>query len=226
MKKILVFALLALVAALPAQAQRKKKEKNYFVMIITDSGEIKVRLYNQTPAHRDNFLALVKAKYYDETLFHRVIKGFMIQGGDPDSYLATDTTVLGNGGPGYTLEAEIVDSFYHKRGALAAARLGDLVNPSKASSGSQFYIVQGRVFNTQELNIMEKQRRDTSYHFNETQRQLYTTVGGSPHLDGQYTVFGEVVEGMDVVDKIAAMPVGPNNRPKTDIHVWMRIVKK
>lgn len=222
LKLSLIFSLVFIMAG-QASAQRKKKQKDRFVLIMTDSGEIKVRLYNETPLHRDNFLKLVKEEFYDGLLFHRVVKNFVIQGGDPDSREAEPDSALGEGGPGYTLEAEIIPEFFHRRGVLAAAREPDKVNPKKESSGSQFYIVQGRVYNNQELNIWERQKKDT---FTDEERKVYTTEGGAMNLDGAYTIFGEVVEGMDVVDKIATMPVDSRGRPKVDIRMWMKIVKR
>lgn len=191
------------------------------VCITTSFGDIKIKLYDGTPQHRDNFLKLAKEAYFDGTLFHRVIQNFMIQGGDPDSKNADSTAILGNGGPAYTIPAEIVcPTYFHKRGALGAARDN---NPAKASSGSQFYIVQGRVFTEQELNMYAQKMNKT---YNDEQRKAYTTVGGAPHLDGDYTVFGEVYEGMDVVDKIAAVKVDPTyNRPKQDVKMTIKVIE-
>jgi cyclophilin family peptidyl-prolyl cis-trans isomerase len=217
------FIWLLFIALLVTPAFAQKKQKDRFVLIITDSGDIKLRLYNETPLHRDNFLALVKQKYYDELLFHFIKPGSILEGGDPESYNATDSTVLGNGGPGYTLESEIVEGLFLKKGALVASRKNDKVNPNRLSNGSQFFIVHGRRFTVQELNIIERQKKDT---LSEEQRNLYMTVGGLPALDGQYTVFGEVVEGMDVLDKLVSMPARSTGRPARDIKMWMRIVKK
>lgn len=233
------------------------------VKIQTNLGDIIVRLYDETPVHRDNFVKLVKEGYYDGTLFHRVIKDFMIQGGDPDSKGAPAGKRLGTGGPDYTLEAEIKDGLFHKRGALAAARLGDEVNPERKSSGSQFYIVWGQIykegqlcqlskqlkmqrmqeiFNTltaehreeimqmrrernraalQELQdelAAEAEKRTAEYAgLTDEQLRIYSTVGGTPHLDGQYTVFGEVEEGLDVVEMIQNAATVRDDRPKNDI---------
>jgi cyclophilin family peptidyl-prolyl cis-trans isomerase len=183
------------------------------VCISTSYGDIKIKLYNGTPQHRDNFIKLAKEGYFDGTLFHRVIKSFMIQGGDPDSKNADSTSILGNGGPAYTIPAEIVcPKYFHKKGALGAARDN---NPAKASSGSQFYIVQGRTFTDQELTMYAQKMGKT---YSAEQKEAYKTIGGAPHLDGDYTVFGEVYEGLDVVDKIAEVKVDPTyNRPKQDI---------
>lgn len=238
-----------------------------FVEIQTSEGDITVRLFGDTPKHRDNFLKLVKEGYYDNVLFHRVINEFMVQTGDPDSKAAPVGKMLGSGGPGYTLDAEIVyPAHFHKRGALAAARQGDQVNPERRSSGSQFYIVTGKAYNDSTLSQMErqldmmqkqqifndltKQYKDSIMNMRRNrdqaglqalqeeliaitekkaaenpasltpaQREAYTTQGGTPHLDGQYTVFGEVVSGMDVVDKIETAETDGNDRPVQDIRI-------
>lgn len=184
------------------------------VKITTSMGDIVLKLYNETPKHRDNFIKLVKEGYYNDLLFHRVMKTFMIQGGDPNSRTAVKGQALGEGGPNYNIPAEFNPKLYHKRGALAAARQPDQVNPQKESSGSQFYIVQGKPFNEDELNNMAQRG---GLMFTDEQKNVYQTVGGAPFLDMNYTVFGEVVEGMDVVDKIAAQPVDENNRPFKDV---------
>lgn len=185
--------------------------------IITDYGRIEVILYNKTPKHRDNFIKLANEGYYDGLLFHRVVNGFMIQGGDPDSRDAAPGVVLGRGGPGYKIDAEI--GAPHFRGALAAARDG---NPLKQSSGSQFYIVQGQPLNEQAMAQMEKQK---GIQYTEAQRKVYLEEGGSPFLDGDYTVFGEVVSGMEVVEQIAGMETDPNNRPTQDVRMEVRIIE-
>jgi cyclophilin family peptidyl-prolyl cis-trans isomerase len=187
------------------------------VLISTKYGDIKIRLFNDTPRHRDNFIKLAKKGFYDGTIFHRVIKSFMIQGGDPNSKDAGPNEMLGNGGPGYNIPAEIKENHFHKKGALAAARLPDNINPGKESSGSQFYIVQGKVFSQADIVGMGK---DMSTE----QIKAYTTIGGTPHLDGEYTVFGEVIEGLDVVDKIANIKTGKNDRPLEDIKVTVKII--
>jgi len=192
------------------------------VKISTSKGDIKIVLYDQTPQHRDNFIKLVNEKYFDGTLFHRVIEGFMIQGGDPDSRNAAKGTMLGAGGPDYTIPMEYVPAYYHKRGALAAAREGDNVNPEKASSGSQFYIVTGRLFSDKELANIEKRRGIT---YTDEQKNTYKTVGGYAPLDKEYTVFGEVIEGMDVVDAISKAARDANDRPEEDIQMTVTIVK-
>ncbi|KQR71910.1 peptidylprolyl isomerase [Pedobacter sp. Leaf176] len=200
------------------------KPKNQYVLIKTSFGECIVKLYNETPLHRDNFLKLSKEGYYNGTLFHRVIKDFMIQGGDPDSKNAKPDSLLGEGGPKYTVPAEFRDSLFHKKGVLAAAREGDVVNPLKASSGSQFYLVQGKVFTDEQLNSLEEKR--LKFKIPEWQRQVYKTIGGTPHLDRNYTVYGEIVVGLDIVDKIAAVLTDKNNRPKQDVKMDITILKR
>lgn len=236
------------------------------VKIQTSLGDITVRLYDETPLHRDNFLKLAKDGFYDGTLFHRVIKNFMVQGGDPESKGAPAGKQLGTGGPGYNVQAEILPQFCHKRGALAAARQGDEVNPERQSSGSQFYIVWGQVYNDGQMKQMQKQlqmqaeqqtfnslvakhrkeimdmrrNRDQAglmdlqndliaqtkalmaenpVALTPEQIEAYTTVGGTPHLDNQYTVFGEVIEGLDVVGRIQEVETRPGDRPKEDVQI-------
>ena len=200
----------------------QKTKKQTKVSISTSYGDMTLVLYNETPKHRDNFIKLVKDGFYDGTLFHRVIQGFMIQGGDPDSKTAKKGQMLGNGGPGYTVPAEFNKKFYHKRGALSAARMGDGINPQKASSGSQFYIVQGKKYDRKNLEGMGK-RSGAAY--TDEQIKVYETEGGTPQLDMNYTVFGEVIEGFDVIDKIAAVAKGRSDRPKEDVKMTMKIVK-
>ena len=203
--------------------QAKINPKVTKVLIETSLGKIVVLLYDETPLHKANFIKLVSGGFYDNQLFHRVIKGFMIQGGDPDSKKAIRGQMLGSGGPKYTIQSEFKPGLYHKKGALAAARLGDEVNPKKSSSGSQFYIVHGTVLTLEELNSMVKQRIHTAL----TPQQVkdYTTIGGTPHLDGSYTVFGEVISGLEVIDKIANSAVDANDRPLNDIKFTMKIIK-
>ncbi|MBR3724238.1 MAG: peptidylprolyl isomerase [Bacteroidales bacterium] len=203
--------------------QVKKGEKEYYVKIETSYGDMVVKLYNETPLHRDNFLKLVKEGVYDDLLFHRVINQFMIQGGDPNSRNAKPGQMLGEGGLGYTVPAEFVPTLYHKKGALAAARQGDGVNPEKASSSCQFYIVQGTTWDAERLKSVE-QRMGKS--FTAEQAEVYAKIGGTPFLDGDYTVFGEVVEGLEVVDKIAAVPCGPMDRPVEDVKMKMTIIER
>lgn len=201
----------------------KETPKEHMVLIKTSFGNMKVKLYNETPQHRDNFIKLVKDSFYKDLLFHRVIAGFMIQGGDPDSRNAAPEKQLGMGGPGYTVPAEILPQFHHKKGALSAARLGDNMNPTKKSSGSQFYVVQGQKYTVEQLQQMEPYK---GKKFTPEEIETYTTIGGTPHLDGQYTVFGEVVEGLDVIDKIAAVQTDPRtNRPVSDVKMDIQIVE-
>jgi cyclophilin family peptidyl-prolyl cis-trans isomerase len=255
------------------------KPKETLVNITTPYGDIIVKLYDSTTKHKDNFIRLANAGYFNGTLFHRVIQKFMIQGGDPSSRNAKPGALLGDGDTNYTVPFEYISSYLHKRGAFAAAREGDDVNPLKASSASQFYIVQGKVFTNDELDAVElkverrtKQyimmdllkkegkedelnafrqmvdSRDTSnirlfiekyrnaveaqylrtkpFKITDEQRRVYTTIGGTPHLDGAYTVFGEVVSGMEIVDKIAAVKTDTNDRPVTDIPMTIKVLKE
>lgn len=199
----------------------KTKQKQTMILISTNYGDMKAVLYNETPQHRDNFIKLIKESYFDGTLFHRIIDGFMIQGGDPDSKTAKPGQQLGQGGPGYTVPAEFNQGLIHKKGALAAARMGDQMNPQKASSGSQFYIAQGKVYSQEELSNFEMRMGKS---FNEIQKKTYTTVGGVPFLDYEYTVFGEVVEGLDVIDKIAKAAKDRSDRPTQDIKMKITII--
>ncbi|MBR7013223.1 MAG: peptidylprolyl isomerase [Muribaculaceae bacterium] len=247
--------------------EKGKTEKMTQVKLETSLGDIVVELYNETPQHRDNFIKLVKEGYYDGVLFHRVIKDFMIQTGDGNSKNAGPDRPLGDGDPGYTIEAEFIyPKYFHKRGALAAARTGDQVNPERRSSGSQFYIVTGKIYSSDELQMMAKRMGDmqkqeifrrlvmenkaridelqntqdnaalqalqneliqqteaeaakSPFKMTDEQIDAYTSVGGTPHLDGQYTVFGEVIKGMDVVDKIQNTQTGRADRPTTDIKI-------
>lgn len=286
MKKTTLILLSFALFTTTAFSQRTKKQEkpvvtanatDSIVQISTALGIIKVKLYNETPIHRDNFLKLVREKTLDSTLFHRVISNFMIQGGDVTSKNATPEAMLGNGDVGYTLPAEIKPAFFHKKGALAAARQGDNVNPLKASSGCQFYIVQGNKFAPSDLDAMENrhnmqlkqglfqqiimrpendalknrfianqqnQNQDSlavlnkiaedltnaeaaklvPFKYSEEQRKAYSEIGGTPHLDGEYTVFGEVIEGLEVIDKIAAVEKGSNDRPKQDLRMFCKIV--
>lgn len=215
--------------AQPPQYKLKKRDRKKDVLLQTSAGNITVRLYNQTPQHRDNFLYLVKTKYYDGVLFHRVINNFMVQAGDPDSKNAPAGKALGNGGPGYTVPAEFVPGIFHKKGVIAAARMGDDVNPKKASSGSQFYLVQGRVFTSQGWDSLMNGRLK-GRTFSAEQVKTYTTIGGTPHLDDNYTVFGEIVKGLPVVDSIAVQPTSKaidRDRPLTDVKIIKaRLVKR
>jgi peptidylprolyl isomerase len=245
------------------------------ILIETAQGNIKIKLYNQTPLHRDNFIKLVKAHYFDSLLFHRVIQNFMIQGGDPDSKNAPAKVELGNGGPDYTIPAEFNKQLFHKKGVLAAARDSDLENPNQASAGSQFYIVQGKVFNDSLLKVqakritrlklynrivnkkenahliekhkifIEKKQTDSTKYindiinkqvdavlaneplhtFSDEQIKTYKTLGGTPHLDGSYTIFGEVIEGLEVIDSIAKQKTDKNDRPIQDIRMKISIIE-
>ena len=245
-----------------------ENQKETMLKIETTLGDIKVKLYNETPKHRDNFIKLAKEGTYNGTLFHRVIKDFMVQAGDPESKNAPKGKMLGTGDVGYTIPAEIVyPKYFHKKGALSAARQGDNVNPNKESSGCQFYIVTGKVFNDSTLIGMEQQMNENKlttifnslaqkhmkeiykmrkandedglydlqeklfaqaqeeaakqpeFHFTKEQIEAYTTVGGTPHLDGEYTVFGEVVDGMDIVDKIQNVKTDRSDRPEDDVKI-------
>ena len=276
MRNLVITLAILFMAQLSGEAQQKKET---LVLIETSMGNIKVELYNETPHHRDNFIKLVKEGYYNGMLFHRVIKDFMIQTGDPKSRNAPKGVPLGSGGPGYTIPAEFNPNLIHKKGALAAARTGDNVNPKKESSGSQFYIVVGKVATDGELNaiednynknikmqrmreylldpahaalknefmkyqeeknmakldslqksvsaaVEEKYKNVPPFKYTEEQRKIYKTIGGTPFLDMNYTVFGEVVEGLDVVDKIDAVQTGPGDRPVNDVKIIaMKIVQ-
>jgi cyclophilin family peptidyl-prolyl cis-trans isomerase len=247
------------------------QRKDYVVTIKTDLGDMVAILYDETPKHKANFIKLAQAHFFDSTLFHRVIAGFMIQGGDPDSKGARPGQPLGRGGPGYTIDSEFNPKLFHERGALSAARLGDEQNPTKASSGSQFYIVQGTVMREDEVKLDQRkldqalqsffQNPDnkpaydsvvatyqtgdmeayqsllrnliprvemetgikTEKEVSPEQIEIYTTVGGSPSLDGEYTVFGKVIQGLDVVDKIASVQTAPGNRPIQDIRMTFTV---
>ena len=252
----------------------QNKEKETIVVVTTDYGKMRIKLYNETPQHRDNFIKLINQGFYNDLLFHRVIKDFMIQGGDPESKGAPASKQLGAGDVGYTVPAEFVyPKYYHKKGALAAARQGDQVNPQKRSSGCQFYIVQGKPMTDQELEGMEKNMQNKAkesrfYEIAATKTELiqrlqtagdqaglqklqseilaqvdselakkeplkltaqmrkdYKTIGGTAFLDNEYTVFGEVIEGLDVIDKIAAVKTRPGDRPEVDLKMKITIEK-
>lgn len=214
-----LFTILAVFAATAAFAA---KPTHNYVRIKTDKGECIVMLYNQTPQHRDNFLKLAKEGFYNGTLFHRVINAFMIQGGDPDSKTAKPGQALGSGDLGYRVPAEFRDSLFHKKGVLAAARDN---NPEKASSASQFYLVQGKTFTDEQLNMIETQRLQ-GRKIPAWQREIYKTIGGTPHLDQNYTAYGEVVMGIEMIDKIAALETSQGDRPIEDIKMEVSILKK
>lgn len=275
-KALFYISIVLLSVGLMSAKGSRKKPKPAFAVIETPYGNMKVKLYGQTPLHKQNFVTLVKEHFYDSLLFHRVIEDFMIQGGDPDSKNAPKGKMLGAGSHGERIPAEFVDGLYHKRGALAAARDN---NPEKKSSGCQFYIVQGKVYSNKDLDHIEEQhnasvkqkmlndwlKSDDSkvdqealtklqrarnfaafnhycdslvehlvatnpdaklFKFSPEQRKTYTTVGGAPFLDGDYTVFGEVVEGLNIIDSIAAVETDRNDRPLNDVMMKMRIVKK
>jgi len=219
-KRILLVSLLVLLTVHP-YAQQKKETIAVFQ---TTKGVIKVKLYNETIMHRDNFIKLVSEGYYNEVLFHRVIKDFMIQTGDPQSRDAKPGEALGNGGPDYTIPAEFYAPLYHKKGAFAAARTGDNVNPNRESSGSQFYIVQGKKLTRDQLQAMVDSKKHIA--FTEEQITAYTTIGGTPHLDYAYTVFGEVIEGLEVVDAIAQDATDQRNRPLDNIAITKAYILK
>ena len=282
MYKLFTFSLMLLIllsCKTNKSIQKQDVDKGYKVALVsTNYGNFKIKLYNKTPLHRDNFIKLSDEQYFDSLLFHRVIKNFMIQGGDPDSKNAPAGKSLGNGGPNYTIAAEFDTSLINKKGALCAAREGDNVNPEKRSSGSQFYIVTGRTFNDGELDMMEKrinlQNKNNfirdyinrpenkeiknkidslqkirnqkeinifvkevekkalleyealpKFKFSAKHREIYKTVGGAPHLDGSYTVFGEVIEGMNVVDSISQVQTGKSDRPMKDIVFSIKIIE-
>lgn len=266
-----MYLLLALVLVACSGKSTTAGGEEQQVRIKTVYGNIVIKLYNETPKHRDNFIQLVKEDFYDGLLFHRVIDSFMIQGGDPESKNAAAKQQLGSGGPGYTIPAEIVEGLYHKKGALAAARQGDNVNPERASSGSQFYIVHGKIWNEKALNDFEDQQKfkasrmefmklyrealptiqrlqsegkidsiddlkimlqekaessveNSGTPLDEKRREVYSSIGGTPHLDGAYTVFGQVVEGFDVLDSLAAVPTGPSDRPLEDLVMEIELI--
>ena len=215
MKKLLLLLLL-LSAGLGAMSKHRR------VKVTTPYGTMIIQLYDQTPLHRNNFIKLAKAHFYDSILFHRVIKGFMIQGGDPESKHAQPGVLLGNGENGYTVPAEFRLDLFHRKGVLAAARDD---NPAKASSGCQFYIVQGKKWTDAELDQLE-QGRLGGRKIPVDQREIYKTIGGTPQLDQSYTIFGQVIAGMEVIDKIADMKTDGNDRPLTDVPMKIRLVKK
>ncbi len=225
MKKYLLGLLVSVLLSLPSThlvAQMQNGAAERLIHIETSMGNMVIKLYNETPGHRDNMLKLIEEGFYKEHLFHRVIKDFMIQGGDPHSVGAKKGQRLGTGGPGYDIPAEFHGELFHKKGALAAAREGDQMNPEQKSSGSQFYIVQGRVFTIEELNIMAKRGMIT---LSEKQIEAYTTIGGTPHLDGAYTVFGEVVEGMEILDAIGSTKTDSYDRPVKDVVYSISLIK-
>lgn len=277
MKRVLISITLTILMSMASinAAEKPSNNKDVMVELSTEFGTMKILLYGETPKHRDNFLKLVEQGFYNDLLFHRVIKNFMIQGGDPDSKGAAPGKQLGAGDVGYTIPAEFVyPKYYHKKGALAAARQGDQVNPEKRSSGCQFYIVQGKKMTDAEIKQMEynllgqaKESRfyeivrersaeiqklrleknqaglnnlqseivaqlesefkdkASQYVMSDEMKEVYKTVGGTPFLDNAYTVFGEVVEGLEVIDKIAAVETAPGDRPKSDVKMKIKVIK-
>jgi cyclophilin family peptidyl-prolyl cis-trans isomerase len=221
MKRIFVlsfFLFTALVATAQKDSTLTKKDRKRDVQLKTSYGDIVIRLSDSTPLHRDNFLKLVKIGFYDSVLFHRVIKNFMIQSGDPNSKHAKPGELLGNGGPEYKIPAEFRPSLFHKKGMIAAARDN---NPEKASSGSQFYLTQGKIFTDAGLDSVETYRMQ-GRKLPSDHREVYKTIGGTPHLDMNYTVFGEVIKGLDVIDKIAAVSTSKGedkDRPLEDVRI-------
>lgn len=214
MKKLVgIFIILSAIILSSCGGEKKTSNENTVIEISTDYGDIIIKLYDETPKHRDNFIKLVQEKWYNGSVFHRVINEFMIQGGG---------SADGGNDPDYRVDAEILPQFFHKKGALAAARQGDNVNPEKASSSCQFYIVHGRKFNDSDFAGVEAR---TGMPVPEAHKEIYRTIGGTPHLDGDYTVFGEVIEGLDVVDKIAAVQTGQGDRPVKEIKMKIKIIK-
>jgi peptidyl-prolyl cis-trans isomerase B (cyclophilin B) len=273
MTKQLLFLTISFLCLLTSCAQKADKN-DYVVTIKTSYGDMVAILYDETPKHKENFVKLAKEKYFDSLLFHRVMQGFMIQGGDPDSKKALTGQPLGTGGPGYTIEAEFNPNFFHEKGTLAAARIPDDQNPTKASSGSQFYIVQGTVIPQSDIEILkiDQMKLNTAFRqvmMNPANKSLvdslnqiymsgdmaayqkkvfslvprceketgikithevspekinaYTTVGGAPHLDGEYTIFGKVIKGLEIIDKIAAVTTATGNRPIEDIRMTVTV---
>lgn len=228
MRILLFFTVLFLVACSSSGVVKgvRKADLKRDIEMVTTKGTIILRLSDATPLHRDNFIRLTRSGFYNGVTFHRVIKNFMIQSGDPNSRIADSAASVGSGGPGYTVPAEIVPSLFHHKGALAAARMGDNVNPQRASSGSQFYIVQGRVFSLPGLDSLE-QTRLKGYTIPEEHKAVYTSEGGAPHLDQQYTVFGKVVKGWEVIDSVAAVATGNRDRPVEDVRIiTMKMIKR
>ena len=224
MRKLLyLFGLVFLTSCATLKSSKSEAPQDEYVKIETDSGTMMAKLYNNTPLTTKNFVKLVKKHFYDGLLFHRVEKGFMIQGGDPDSRDAKPGVELGNGGLKYTIPAEFDSSIFHQKGAMAMARETNDVNPEKASSSCQFYIVEGKTFTDAEMNRMEE-------HFHikipESHREIYKTIGGAPFLDMNYTVFGQVISGLDVIDKIAHAAKDKNDRPLHDIKMKITLLKK
>lgn len=230
-RNFFIFCSILTVISCSGLSKTTKKEiapENKLVKLTTLKGVMILDLYDETPKHKANFLKLVENNFYDSLLFHRVINSFMVQGGDPKSKGAKPGVQLGNGGPGYTVPAEFNAKLIHKKGALCAARLGDKANPKKASSGSQFYIVQGKKTSNAQLNNIENgiKRTNPDFAYTEEQKKIYNEIGGTPFLDQNYTVFGEVIYGLDVIDKIASVETVLGDRPNEDVIMQMEIVDK
>lgn len=217
MKKVIILSLFVLLTQL--SFAQKKSKKDYLITISTSFGDMQAVLFDETPEHKSNFIKLAKEGFYDGTLFHRIIDGFMIQGGDPNSKNAAPGAPLGEGDLGYRVRAEFNEKLFHKKGVIAAARDN---NPEKASSASQFYIAQGKVYNDQELAMAQMR---AGRKIPEAQKQVYKTLGGIPHLDGNYTVFGEIIKGIEVIDAIAKQPKDSLDRPATDIPMKVSVKK-
>lgn len=216
MNRLILFFLIALLTSISCN-----RDPYTYAVITTGYGDITIRLYNTTPVHRDNFIKLVKEEFYDYTLFHRIVADFVVQGGDPKSKDAHILDLLGDGDPGYLLEPEI--GAIHVRGAIGAARKDDDINPTRKSNGSQFYIVWGSGVDDAVLDLWEKKK---GIKYSEEQRKLYKEKGGLPYLDMDYTVFGEVIEGLDIIEKMNALPVARNDRPSEDIRMKVRLLEK
>ena len=269
MKKIVLFSIVLSIISFSCQIDKsKKKTKDQLYKIETEYGDMIFKLYDATPLHKENFIKLIEQDYFNDLLFHRVIDGFMIQGGDPDSHNAESGKILGEGGPDYTIPAEFIDTIFHKKGVIAAAREGDDANPEMRSAGSQFYIVQGKVLTNEDVKKVENRinasrlnklitkyineakneayntggmidyqvilpearkkaeeefKTEGYYKIPENKLKVYQTIGGTPHLDNAYTIFGEIVEGLEIIDKIAAVETDKNDRPVKDVK--MRIEK-
>jgi len=220
LKILIVFGMILVIFPI-CQTMAQEKTPERLIKIETSMGDMIVKLYNETPLHRDNMIKLIQENFFDNQLFHRVIKDFMVQGGDPQSVGAAKGERLGNGGPGYTIPAEFNPELIHKKGALAAARQGDAANPQKASSGSQFYLVVGRVLTQQQINSFAQ----SGAPFTKESVEAYTTMGGTPHLDGSYTVFGEIVVGLEILDRISVTQTDAYDRPIEDVIYSISLVE-
>lgn len=225
MKQILMsIVLLATISVTSAEAKKKKVQ---LVEIKTTYGTMVVYLYDETPRHKENFLKLAGEGFYTGTTFHRVINKFMIQGGDPNTKSQESQHLAGQGGPGYTIDAEIIAGLLHRKGVLAAARMPDQMNPTKASSGSQFYIVHGQILSDDELEMAVRRRKmiDPNFNYSSEQKEVYKTIGGTPWLDGEYTIFGEVISGLEVIDEIAKVRTIVNDKPAEDVKMEVKVLE-